>query len=51
VRASLAKHGKIDLEIHIASQSKISARFRIGETNSGPFQPTFENAFFQVIPA
>ena len=51
VRASLAKHGKIDLEIHIASQSKISARFRIGETNSGPFQPTFDNAFFQVIPA
>ncbi|PYJ75686.1 MAG: metal-dependent hydrolase [Verrucomicrobia bacterium] len=51
VRGSLAKHGKIDLEIHIASQSKISARFRIGETNSGPFQPTFENAFFQVIPA
>jgi phosphoribosyl 1,2-cyclic phosphodiesterase len=51
VRESLAKRGKIDMEIHIASQSKISPRFQIGETNSGPFQPTFENAFFQVIPA
>jgi phosphoribosyl 1,2-cyclic phosphodiesterase len=48
VRASLAKCGKIDMEIHIATQSDISPRFRIGETKRGPFQPTFENALFQA---
>src|SRR5437762_13573500 len=51
IRASLAKCGKIDMEVYCASQFEISPRFRIGETNSGSFQPTFENAFFQVIPA
>jgi phosphoribosyl 1,2-cyclic phosphodiesterase len=48
VRASLAKCGKIDIEIHIATQSEISPRFRIAETKPGPFQPTFENTFFQT---
>jgi phosphoribosyl 1,2-cyclic phosphodiesterase len=48
VRASLEKYGKIDMEVHIATQSKISPRLRIGETKPGPFQPTFENAFFQT---
>jgi len=48
VRASLAKRGKIDIDVHIAAQSEISPRFRIGDTESGPFQPTFENAFFQT---
>jgi phosphoribosyl 1,2-cyclic phosphodiesterase len=48
VRASLAKCGKIDVQIYIASQSEISPQFRIGETKPGPFQPTFENAFFQT---
>jgi len=48
VRASLAKCGKIDLELYCAMQSEISPRFRIGETKPGPFQPTFENAFFQT---
>jgi phosphoribosyl 1,2-cyclic phosphodiesterase len=47
VRASLAKCGRLDVEIHCATQFEISARFRIGETKPGPFQPTFENAFFQ----
>src|SRR5881397_4107142 len=47
VRASLGKCGKIDMEIHIAAQSELSPRFRIGETKPGPFQPTFENTFFQ----
>jgi phosphoribosyl 1,2-cyclic phosphodiesterase len=51
VRASLAKCAKIDIEVHIASQSEIGPRFRIGETESGPFQPTFENAFFQIASA
>jgi phosphoribosyl 1,2-cyclic phosphodiesterase len=48
VRASLAKFGKIDMEIHIATQSEISPQFRIGETKRGSFQPTFENALFQA---
>ena len=48
IRASLAKCGKVDLDIYCANQSEISPRFRIGETAPGPFQPTFENAFFQT---
>jgi phosphoribosyl 1,2-cyclic phosphodiesterase len=47
VRASLAKHGKLNVEIHCATQFEITPQFRIGETEPGPFQPTFENAFFQ----
>jgi phosphoribosyl 1,2-cyclic phosphodiesterase len=48
VQSSLAKCGKIDMELHCASQSEISPRFRIGETKPGPFQSTFENAFFRT---
>jgi len=48
VRASFAKCGKIDMELYCATQSQISPRFRIGETRPGPFQSTFENAFFQT---
>ena len=48
VLESLAKHGKIDMEIHCATQFELSPRFRIGETKRGAFQPTFENAFFQT---
>jgi phosphoribosyl 1,2-cyclic phosphodiesterase len=47
VRASLAKHGELSVEIHCATQFEITPQFRIGETEPGPFQPTFENAFFQ----
>jgi hypothetical protein len=47
VRTSLAKCGRIDVEIHCATQFEITPQFRIGETDSGAFQPTFENAFFQ----
>src|SRR5437762_7701231 len=50
VRASLGKCGKIDMEIHIAAQSELSPRFRLGETKPGAFQPSFENAFFQTAP-
>jgi phosphoribosyl 1,2-cyclic phosphodiesterase len=46
VRASLEKCGRIDLEIYCATQFDISPRFRIGETERGAFQSTFENAFF-----
>jgi phosphoribosyl 1,2-cyclic phosphodiesterase len=48
VRALLAKCGRIGMEVHCASQSEISPRFRIGETKPGSFQPTFDNAFFQT---
>src|SRR2546428_5452726 len=47
VRASLAKSGKVDIEIHCATQFEVSPRFRIGETDAGLFQPTFYSAFFQ----
>src|SRR5207247_1007853 len=50
VRASLAKRGRPDMEIQVATQSEISLRFRIGETTRGSFQPTFESAFFQTTP-
>jgi phosphoribosyl 1,2-cyclic phosphodiesterase len=46
VCASLAKCGRIDVEIHCATQFEITPQFRIGETDPGPFQPTFEHAFF-----
>ena len=49
VRASLTKCGKLDIEIYCATQFEISPQFRIGDTNPGPFQPTFENAFFQTV--
>src|SRR5438045_832773 len=48
VRASLAKHGRADLEIYCAGQSAISPRFQIGETPGGHFQPTFDSAFFDT---
>ena len=48
VRSSLARCGKIHIEVHIATQSEISPQLRVGETKPGPFQPTFENAFFQT---
>ena len=48
VSESLRKSGKIDIELHCATQFELSPRFRIGETMRGPFQPTFENAFFQT---
>ncbi|MBV9618324.1 MAG: hypothetical protein JO201_03850, partial [Verrucomicrobia bacterium] len=46
VRSALSKSGKVDIELFCATQSKISPRFRIGETMAGAFQPTFENEFF-----
>jgi len=47
VCASLAKCGRTDVEIQCATQFEITAQFRIGETDPGPFQPTFEHSFFQ----
>jgi phosphoribosyl 1,2-cyclic phosphodiesterase len=51
VRALLARCGNIDIEVHCATQSEISLRFQIGETEAGPFQPTFQNGFFQAQAA
>jgi len=48
IRALLERCGRIDLEVYCATQSELSPRFRIGETKAGPFQPTFESAFFQA---
>jgi phosphoribosyl 1,2-cyclic phosphodiesterase len=50
VRASLVKCNRVDVEVHCATQFEITPQFRIGETDSGAFQPTFENAFFQTAP-
>src|SRR5881398_3792705 len=47
VRASLEKCGRNDVETYCAMQFEISPRFRIGDTEPGAFQWTFENAFFQ----
>src|SRR5881398_1657580 len=35
VRASLAKHGNLNVEIHCATQFEITPQFRIGETEPG----------------
>jgi phosphoribosyl 1,2-cyclic phosphodiesterase len=47
VQASLEKCGRNDVETYCATQFEISSRFRIGETEPGAFQSTFESAFFQ----
>src|SRR6476646_10531590 len=47
VRASLEKCDRNDVETYCAAQFEISPRFRIGDTEAGAFQSTFENAFFQ----
>lgn len=46
IRALLDRVGKIDMEIFCASQTEISPRFRIGETQARTFQPTFDDVFF-----
>src|SRR4029078_548082 len=51
VRASLDKRGRNDVETHCATQFEIRPRFRVGDTETGAFQSTFENAFFQNGPS
>src|SRR5438874_507167 len=48
IRAMLGQRGRSEVEVHCASQSEISVRFRIGETTGRIFQPTFESIFFQT---
>lgn len=49
IRALLEKCGKTDMEIYCATQAELSPQFCIGETKAGPFQPTFEDVFFQAV--
>jgi phosphoribosyl 1,2-cyclic phosphodiesterase len=51
IRAMLALRGRSDIEVHCAAQSQISVRFTIGQTAGRPFQPTFDNIFFQTTAA
>jgi phosphoribosyl 1,2-cyclic phosphodiesterase len=46
VRAHVERIGRSDLEIFCAGQNEISPRFRVGETETRDFQPTFEGALF-----
>ncbi|HEY1771316.1 MAG TPA: MBL fold metallo-hydrolase [Chthoniobacterales bacterium] len=48
MRAQLEKSGRTDVEIFCASQHEISARFAVGATRGGVFQPTFESLFFDT---
>jgi phosphoribosyl 1,2-cyclic phosphodiesterase len=48
VHLLLEKCQRTELEVYCAGQTEISPRFRIGQTNAGSFQPTFENIFFQT---
>src|SRR5215472_15927532 len=46
IRNIFDKSGKIDIELFCATQSDVSPRFCIGQTERGVFQSTFENTFF-----
>src|SRR5256714_1988390 len=48
VGASFAKCGKIGMEFFWPKQPEINPRFSDAQTPPGPFQPTFENGFFQA---
>ncbi len=48
VKSLLTRGGQSEIEVYCATQFELSPQFAIGETKAGPFQPTFENAFFQT---
>jgi phosphoribosyl 1,2-cyclic phosphodiesterase len=48
VKALLEKCGRTEVEVFCASQTECSSRFRVGETRTGAFQPTFDDVFFQT---
>ncbi len=48
IQAQLEKNGRRDVEVFCATQGEISARFPIGRTRGGAFQPTFESVFFDT---
>ncbi|MEP6708601.1 MAG: MBL fold metallo-hydrolase [Verrucomicrobiota bacterium] len=47
----LKKCQRTELEVYCAGQTEISPRFRIGQTEAGSFQSTFENIFFKTAAA
>lgn len=51
IRALLSQRGRDEIEVHCASQSQVSARFRVGATTDGTFQPTFDSVFFKTASA
>ena len=48
IAATLEKSGRRDVEVFCAAQGEISARFPIGETRGGAFQPTFDSVLFET---
>jgi hypothetical protein len=48
VQTVLEECGRREMEIHCAAQNEISPRFRVGETLSQAFQPSFDSIFFQT---
>ena len=48
VRAQLERCGRTDVGLFCATQSEISSRFQVGETERGPFQPIFQSVFFEA---
>ncbi len=48
IQATLEKSGRRDVEVFCAAQGEISARFPIGETRGGAFQPTFDSMLFET---
>ena len=51
IEALLQKCGKQGTEVYCAGQAGISPRFKIGETKTRSFQPTFDNLFFETTAA
>ena len=46
VRTMCEKAGRNEIELYCATQNQVSPRFRIGETKSRTFQPTFDGMLF-----
>lgn len=51
IEALLQKCDRRSTEVYCAGQSQISPRFKIGETKSGPIQPTLGDLFFSTAAA
>jgi phosphoribosyl 1,2-cyclic phosphodiesterase len=49
VQTALGRAGRTDLEVFCASQTEVSPRFFLGETDAGAFQPTFDDIFFRTM--
>ena len=51
IESVLEKSGRRDVEVFCSAQGEISARFAVGQTRGGTFQPTFESFFFETDAA